>query len=91
LVVVEAAARGVPVIAAAIGGLPEYVAAPSRPLLFRAGDETDLRSRMRAFAQRGASVADTVDHLPTWVDHGAAVLSAYAEAGARDTRPRATA
>ena len=38
LVVAEAAARGIPVVGAAIGGIPEYVAPASRHLLFRAGD-----------------------------------------------------
>jgi glycosyltransferase involved in cell wall biosynthesis len=50
LVIDEARARGIPVVAAAIGGIPEYVHPASQPLLFRSGDADGLATAMRAVA-----------------------------------------
>jgi glycosyltransferase involved in cell wall biosynthesis len=49
LVLNEATARGIPVIAADIGGIPEYVPDACRQLMFRAGDVDDLVRVLRAF------------------------------------------
>ena len=81
LVAVEARERGVPVIAAGVGGLPEYVDAASRPLLFRAGDVADLvRSMAKVLADPNGyrPAPGTVD--VTWDDHVGAIESAYGEA-----------
>jgi glycosyltransferase involved in cell wall biosynthesis len=84
LVAVEARARGVPVIAAAVGGLPEYVDEASRPLLFRSGDVDDLVRSMEKVLE------DPNGHRPapgtvdvTWDEHLAAVEAVYDEAMAR--------
>jgi glycosyltransferase involved in cell wall biosynthesis len=83
LVVNEAVARGVPVIASTAGGLPEYVPAECRSLLVPPGDVPALAAAMSRFA------ADPAAHLPappdpgrSWSAHVAAVLDAYAGAGA---------
>jgi glycosyltransferase involved in cell wall biosynthesis len=84
LVVVEAAARGVPVIGADIGGIPEYVDPASRPLLFASGDSEALARMMSTISVRQARpVGSGVEHLATWTDHAALVVDAYADATAR--------
>jgi glycosyltransferase involved in cell wall biosynthesis len=84
LVVVEAAARGVPVIGADIGGIPEYVDPASRPLLFASGDTEALARAMSTISIRQErAVGSGVEHLATWSDHVALVLDAYADASTR--------
>jgi glycosyltransferase involved in cell wall biosynthesis len=83
LVVNEARARGIPVIGARAGGIPELVAPECEPLLYPSGSVTELAARMRDFA------ADPARHVPPpaaapldWEGHLAGILSAYREAGA---------
>ena len=47
LVVLEAYAHGVPVVASNIGALPELIASDKTGWLFRAGDSVDLASKLR--------------------------------------------
>jgi glycosyltransferase involved in cell wall biosynthesis len=88
LVVTEAAARGIPVVGAEIGGIPEYVAPASRRLLFRAGDVVSLADAMRrAMTTPPGPVGDDVEHLATWAQHSGEVIGAYRAAGARIDDP----
>ena len=81
LVVMEAAARGIPVIGADIGGIPEYVAPASRTLLFSPGDVNALaRSMATAIARGERSVAVDTVHLMSWGEHIEQVLAAYDDA-----------
>ena len=50
VVVNEARGRGIPVIGAAIGGIPELIAPECRPLLFPPGDAGALAQRLETFA-----------------------------------------
>jgi glycosyltransferase involved in cell wall biosynthesis len=79
LVVNEAAARGVPVIGSAIGGIPELVPEPCRELLFRPGDAGDLAAKLTRFL---ADPGRYAFEPPAWGwdDHLAAVRTAYADA-----------
>jgi glycosyltransferase involved in cell wall biosynthesis len=87
LVVVEAAARGVPVIGAASGGIPEYVAPSSQRWLFRPGAVDDLRRVLCTFATSPPqTTTDRTDHLPTWPTHVDQVVEAYRQAGDRSAR-----
>ena len=60
LVVLEARVRRLPVVGSAIGGIPELVAAESRPLLFAPGD----RGGPHACARRGRSRSGAVRGFP---------------------------
>lgn len=81
LVAIEAADRGIPVVAADIGGLPEYVDAASRPLLFRSGDVDDLARAMRhATDQWRAFLPASVPARQTWADHARALVGIYERA-----------
>ena len=87
LVVGEAVVRGVPVVVARSGGLPEYVPESCRPLLFPAGDVAALRDRLAALsANRSAYAVGPADAL-TWDEHLDAVIATYeqARAAARTT------
>jgi glycogen synthase len=79
LVVNEAAARGVPVVGSAIGGIPELVPEPCRELLFRPGDAGDLAAKLARFL---ADPGRYAFEPPAWGwdDHLAAVRTAYADA-----------
>jgi glycosyltransferase involved in cell wall biosynthesis len=78
LVVLEATAAGVPVIASDIGGLPEYVPAECRHLLTPPGDVTALRRAMERFVEQPVTVDAAA--LPGWEQHLRAVRDAYDEA-----------
>lgn len=83
VVVNEARGRGIPVIGAAIGGIPELIAPECRPLLFPPADAAALADRMVAFARspeqfRPAPAAAPID----WPGHLEALLGAYERAGA---------
>jgi glycosyltransferase involved in cell wall biosynthesis len=81
LVIGEAASRGVPVIGAAIGGIPDYVPPACRELLFAPGDAGSLSATMDRFSVSAPNTAWTdVAHLPTWDRHIEAVLNAYQDA-----------
>ena len=80
LVVLEAAVRGVPVIASGIGGLPEYVPTSCRSLLFTPGDPDALLASLKAFCADPAAYAVDPAEVTTWDAHLDAVLTAYGDA-----------
>lgn len=80
LVVNEAAARGIPVIASAVGGLPEYVPASCRPLLTPPSDAHALAAAMRRFADAPERFVVDPAHVLDWDEHLAALLRAYERA-----------
>jgi glycosyltransferase involved in cell wall biosynthesis len=81
LVVNEARARGVPVIGARIGGIPELVAPSSRALLHESGNVDELIGRLRAFADAPARFTDDDDPGPMgWPEHLDLVSRAYEDA-----------
>ena len=84
LVVNEARAYGVPVIASRVGGVPELVPLASQPLLFTAGDVDDLRARLLAFAADPERYREPPPGPEEgWDAHVEAVLAAYRMAMAR--------
>jgi glycosyltransferase involved in cell wall biosynthesis len=81
VVVNEARGRGIPVIGAAIGGIPELIAPECRPLLFPPGDAGALARRMEAFAAKPSQYLPAPEAAPIdWTSHLALVLAAYADA-----------
>jgi glycosyltransferase involved in cell wall biosynthesis len=83
VVVNEARGRGIPVIGAAIGGIPELIAPECAPLLFPAADVGALTDRLAAFAASPARYRPVPEAAPIdWRGHLEAVLTAYAEARA---------
>lgn len=82
LVVLEAAARGIPVIASAAGGLPEYVPGPCRALLVPPGDAGALADAMGRFAARPEAFDVTGTPLLRWDEHLDEVVRAYDDARA---------
>jgi len=88
LVVNEARSRGVPVIAARIGGLPELVPDTCRPLLFEPLDASDLVAKVRMFVADPARFAPGPEPTVTgWADHLSEILRAYRDAGAAAEHP----
>lgn len=77
LVVLEAAVRGVPVIASNVGGIPEYVPEPCRPLLFPPGDVDALVGRLRDFGADPTRFTVSASAVKTWDEHLDEVLAAY--------------
>ena len=78
LVVNEARARGIPVIGARIGGIPELIAPSCEPLLFRAGDVAALADRLLRFATAPETFApDDGTGLLGWEEHLDLVTGAY--------------
>jgi glycosyltransferase involved in cell wall biosynthesis len=81
VVVNEARGRGIPVIGAAIGGIPELVAPECRDLLFPSGDTAALVDRLHAFAAEPARFRPRPEAAPVdWAGHLAGVTNAYADA-----------
>lgn len=76
-VCVEARARGLPVIAAATGGLVEHVEPASRPLLFESGDVDGLVASMRRVAADPRPFRPGPNEWPTWPDHVDGVEAVY--------------
>jgi glycosyltransferase involved in cell wall biosynthesis len=77
-VINEAKARGLPVLGARAGGIPEYVPVASQPLLYPSGDADALVESMRAVAddrKRYAPVPSDLDH--DWDDHLVRIVDAY--------------
>jgi glycosyltransferase involved in cell wall biosynthesis len=86
LVVNEARARGIPVIGARVGGIPELIAPASVPLLFEPGDVAGLADRLRGLADAPASFAGEPESAPLdWAGHLGGIASAYADARASAT------
>jgi glycosyltransferase involved in cell wall biosynthesis len=83
LAVNEARGRGLPVIAARTGGLPELVPESCRPLLFRPGDAGDLVDKIRLFVSDPERFAPGPEPVFLgWDEHLAKILEAYRDAGA---------
>jgi phosphatidylinositol alpha-1,6-mannosyltransferase len=83
LVVNEARARGLAVIGARVGGIPELVAPASEPLLFPPGDAHALAARLRDVAADPGRFAAPREAAPLdWPGHLAGVDRAYADARA---------
>jgi glycogen synthase len=83
LVVNEARARGLAVVGARVGGIPELVAPASEPLLFPPGDARALADRLRAVAAEPERFAAPGEAAPLdWPGHLAGVTRAYADARA---------
>lgn len=81
VVVNEARARGIPVIGAQIGGIPELVAPECTPLLFPSGDVGVLADRLRTFAAAPARFRPEPAAASTdWPAHLEGVLTAYEDA-----------
>jgi glycosyltransferase involved in cell wall biosynthesis len=81
MVVTEALVRGVPVIGARAGGIPELVPPPLTELLFPPGDAHALADRLRRFAadpSRYLGARPSVD--PSWDHHLDAIMRAYTDA-----------
>ncbi len=88
LVVNEARSRGLPVIAARIGGLPELVPDTCRPLLFEPHDASDLVAKIRMFAAAPDRFAPGAEPaVAGWAEHLAQIVEAYADAGAAPGSP----
>ncbi|HEX4864695.1 MAG TPA: glycosyltransferase, partial [Acidimicrobiales bacterium] len=88
LVVLEARARGVPVIGSRLGGIPENVGPLCRSLLFTPGDAADLSNSIRRFVadpDRFAASPDTpaAEPVMSWPRHSAAIVAYYEEAISR--------
>jgi len=69
-VINESKARGLPVLGARVGGIPEYVPAASRPLLYESGDVDGLVESLRKVAEdrkRYMPVPSDLHH--DWDDH----------------------
>ncbi|MGZ4677493.1 MAG: glycosyltransferase family 4 protein [Acidimicrobiia bacterium] len=82
LVVNEARARGIPVIGARSGGIPELVAPECEALLFAAGDVVALVERLRTFAARPDDFIPTPAAAPMgWTEHLVGIEAAYRDAG----------
>jgi glycosyltransferase involved in cell wall biosynthesis len=81
VVVNEARGRGIPVIGASIGGIPELIAPECRDLLFPPGDGAALSERLHAFASDPARFRPQPEAAPVdWAGHLHGVLGAYADA-----------
>lgn len=81
LVVDEALARGIPVIGARAGGIPEAVPAAWHPFLFRPGDPVDLARALAQFVRLPAADEPAVAPTgPDWDEHLDLVLAAYRDA-----------
>lgn len=85
LVVLEARARGIPVIAARTGGLPEIVDAASQPLLFPPGDTAELRRTMCAYIADPAAFTPSGRGGMSWSEHVAALVALYEQVAASKT------
>jgi glycogen(starch) synthase len=87
LVVNEARARGIPVIGARAGGIPELIAPECAPLLFPPGDVAALTASLRSFAADPGPFVPAPAVAPAgWADHLAAVIAAYEEAAGATER-----
>lgn len=80
LVLNEAAARGIPVIGARIGGIPELVAPEDQDLLFPSGDASALTSRLLAFLDRPRGGRREPVVTGGWPAHLQEILVCYGDA-----------
>lgn len=87
LVLNEARARGIPVIGARIGGIPELVAPQCEALLFPSGDAAALADRLTRFAADPDPFVPVPAAAPNdWDGHLREVLAAYRDAAGATER-----
>ena len=80
LVVLEAVARGLPVIASRVGGLPEYVPASCTDLLCTPGDVASLVEKMTFFAAAPEAFPVDPAEASDWPGHVDEIMAAYRRA-----------
>jgi glycosyltransferase involved in cell wall biosynthesis len=85
MVALEARARGIPIVGARIGGIPDTVGPRCADLLFAAADVDALREAMERFIADPARFVLPEGGVPeriglSWRDHAAAVEALYGEA-----------
>jgi glycosyltransferase involved in cell wall biosynthesis len=80
LVVDEARARGLAVIAADTGALPEYVDPACRPLLYPPGDVASLTDRLASFVAAPDAYRPTGPMPSSWAEHLDALDAVYERA-----------
>jgi len=84
IVLNEARARGIPVIGADTGGIPELVSPNASALLFQSRDAQALSDRLRMFAAAPADYTSPPELAPLdWPGHLEGLMAAYRDAGAR--------
>ena len=84
IVLNEARARGIPVIGAEVGGIPELISPPAAALLFGSRDAAALADRMRMFAAAPSDYTSPPELAPIdWPGHLQGLMTAYRDAGAR--------
>lgn len=84
IVLNEARARGIPVIGAAAGGIPELISPKASTLLFASRDVEALADRLRMFAAAPADYTAPPELAPLdWAGHLEGLMTAYRDAGAR--------
>lgn len=84
IVLNEARARGIPVIGAEVGGIPELISPKAAALLFGSRDAAALADRMRMFAAAPSAYTSPPELAPIdWPGHLQGLLTAYRDAGAR--------
>lgn len=83
LVVLEARAVGCPVVAPAVGGLPELVEEGVDGWLYPPGDEAALAALLRRVTTSGAAARLPVRPPPSFAEHLDALLGRYAALGVR--------
>ena len=83
IVLNEARARGIPVIGAAAGGIPELISPKASALLFASRDVEALADRLRMFAAAPADYTAPPELAPLdWAGHLEGLMTAYRDAGA---------
>ncbi|CAB4798654.1 unannotated protein [freshwater metagenome] len=84
IVLNEARARGIPVIGAEAGGIPELISPKASALLFPSRDSGALSDRLRMFAAAPADYTAPPELAPLdWAGHLEGLMTAYRDAGAR--------
>jgi len=84
IVLNEARARGIPVIGAEAGGIPELISPKAYALLFQSRDAQGLSDRLRMFAAAPADYTSPPELAPLdWTGHLEGLMAAYRDAGAR--------
>ncbi|AKL73961.1 glycosyltransferase [Actinobacteria bacterium IMCC26256] len=82
IVLNEARARGIPVIGADTGGIPELISHAATPLLFPSKDAAALADRLRIFAANASAYTSPPELAPVdWAGHLEGLMAAYRDAG----------
>lgn len=83
IVINEARARGIPVIGAETGGIPELISPKSSALLFPSRDAEALSDRLKMFAAAPSDYTSPPELSPLdWAGHIEGLVAAYRDAGA---------